>query len=145
LADSSRLYEIEHILPENPSTEAATEFGNGDLDELAQRLGNLVLVEKSINASLGNQAYSKKRPVYLQSQLLLTRSLAERPRVGTNTRIDVAVAGLESFDQWSATTIDRRQLLLAELAQRAWDIKGAVPPAKSGEADGTEGTEQKSA
>ena len=118
-------YEIEHILPENPSTEAVSEFGDGDLDELAQRLGNLVLAEKSINASLGNRPYSKKRPVYLQSQLLLTRSLSERPKVGTSTRIDLAVAELDSFDGWNATTIERRQLLLADLGRRAWDVKGA--------------------
>lgn len=115
-------YEIEHILPENPSNESVSEFGDGDLNELAQRLGNLVLVEKSINASLGNQAYSKKRPVYLQSQLLLTRALAERPKIGSSTRIDLAVAGLDPFDKWNATTVEDRQLLLAQLARRVWNV-----------------------
>ena len=122
-------YEIEHILPENPSAEAVSEFGDGDLDELAQRLGNFVLVEKSINASLGNQAYSKKRPIYLQSQLLLTRSLAERPKVGTNTRIDMAVAKLEPFGEWNAKRIDERQSHLAEVARRVWDISDVAPTA----------------
>ncbi|ONS59884.1 DUF262 domain-containing protein [Burkholderia cenocepacia] len=115
-------YEIEHILPENPSSEAVSEFGDGDLNELAQRLGNLVLAEKSINASLGNRPYSKKRPVYLQSQLLLTRSLSERPKIGSSTRIDLAVAELDPFDSWSAAAIERRQMLLADLARRTWDV-----------------------
>ena len=119
-------YEIEHILPENPSNESVSEFGPGDQNELAQRLGNLVLAEKSINASLGNQAYSKKRPVYLQSQLLLTRSLAERPKVGFSTRIDQAVANLDPFDQWNAASIEKRQQGLTNLARRTWDISGVA-------------------
>lgn len=118
----SNSYEIEHILPEHPSGDSVSEFGQGDLDELAQRLGNLVLVEKAINASLGNQAFSKKRPVYLQSQLLLTRSIAERPKVGSNTRIDQAVANLDPFAQWNAASIEKRQLGLADLARRTWKI-----------------------
>lgn len=119
-------YEIEHIFPENPSNDSVSEFGPGNRDELAQRLGNLVLVEKSINASLGNHAYSKKRPVYLQSQLLLTRALAERPKVGSSTRIDQAVANLDPFYQWNAASIEKRQLDLADLARRTWDISGTV-------------------
>lgn len=126
-------FEIEHILPENPSSEAVSEFGGGDLDELAQRLGNLVLAEKSINASLGNRPYSKKRHVYLQSQLLLTRVLPERPKIGSNTRIDRTVAALSPFDSWNADAIERRQCLLADLAWRAWGIVGGVSSVQSTE------------
>ena len=71
-------FEIEHVFPQNPSEEAVKEFGTATDSNIANRLGNLALVEKSINASLGNRAYSNKRAVYLQSQLLLTRAIAER-------------------------------------------------------------------
>ena len=67
--------DIEHILPQNPTTEAVAEFGDGDLPELARRLGNLVLAEDSINRSLGNRPYSSKRSAYAGSQFLLTRAL----------------------------------------------------------------------
>jgi hypothetical protein len=68
--------------------------------------------------------------VYLQSQLLLTRSLSERPKVGANTRIDLAVAKLNPFGNWNATTIDGRQVLLADLARRAWDVIEGSPTVK---------------
>src|SRR5690606_31764886 len=90
-------YEIEHIFPQTPKAEAAAEFGPVSEQEVVQRLGNLVLVEKSINTSLGNRPYSEKRPVYQQSKLLLTRALSERPKVGANTRIDRAVALIEPY------------------------------------------------
>jgi hypothetical protein len=119
-------FELEHILPQTPSDAARQEFGDGDVFQLTNRLGNLVLVEKSINASLGNRSYSSKRPVYLQSQLLLTRSIAERPKVGVSTRIDTAVARLEPFETWNADAIERRQRMLSLLARRVWDVPDSL-------------------
>jgi hypothetical protein len=115
-------YEIEHIYPQDPSEEAADEFGGAEDPEIAQRLGNLVLVEKSINASLGNKPYSQKRAIYPQSRLLLTRALAERPQVGANTRIDRAVAAIEPYPVWTAETIDHRQGTLVTLARAVWGV-----------------------
>lgn len=88
-------YEVEHIFSQTPGAEAAAEFGPVSDPEVVQRLGNFVLVEKSINTLLGNRPYSEKRQVYQQSKLLLARALSERPKVGTNTRIDRAVASIE--------------------------------------------------
>lgn len=115
-------FEIEHIFPQTPGDEATAEFGNFEDTQIADRLGNLVLVEKSINASLGNQAYSKKRDVYRQSQLLLTRALAERPKVGTSTRIDIAVASLDPFEVWNEAAVVNRQDKLTSLARSAWRL-----------------------
>lgn len=115
-------FEIEHIFPQQPSEECVAEFGEYADPQIANRLGNLVLVEKSINASLGNRPYSHKRPVYLQSQLLLTKALAERPKVGANTKIDVAVAGLNPFPAWHETTVINRQNILAALARSLWHV-----------------------
>ena len=115
-------FEIEHIFPQQPSDEAAAEFGVFEDPDLADRLGNLVLVEKSINASLGNGSYSQKRDVYPQSQLLLTKALAERPRVGINTKIDVAVAELDSFVEWNEAAVIQRQDKLATLARAIWHL-----------------------
>ena len=114
--------EIEHIFAQQPSQESGEEFGEFEDPELPDRLGNLVLVEKSINASLGNQPYSQKREVYSQSQLLLTKALAERPRVGKNTRIDRAVAELEVFPEWNEGGVLRRQDMLRNLARNIWRI-----------------------
>lgn len=115
-------YEIEHIFPQNPCPEASEEFGAFDDPEAAQLLGNLVLVEKSINASLGNRPYSEKRPVYQQSKLLLTRALAERPKVGADTKIDRAVASIEPYPTWTETAIGHRQRALVSLARAIWGV-----------------------
>lgn len=115
-------YEVEHILPQNPTNEAVSEFGSSTDSRVAERLGNLVLVEKSINASLGNRPFSRKRAIYNQSQLLLTRSIAERPKVGVHTRIDAAVEQLHPFEVWNEGTVDARQRSLAALAAAVWRV-----------------------
>ncbi|MCG3183274.1 MAG: hypothetical protein ICCCNLDF_01360 [Planctomycetes bacterium] len=115
-------YEIEHIYPQNPSEEAVKEFGEFKDPKTPQRLGNLVLAEKSINSSLGKKPYSQKRKVYPQSQLLLTRALAERPQVGSNTKIDTAVAGIEPFTEWNEANVQKRQEFLAKLARQVWAV-----------------------
>lgn len=115
-------YEVEHIFPQTPNAEAAAEFGPVSDPEVVQRLGNLVLVEKSINTSLGNRPYSEKRPVYQQSKLLLTRSLSERPKVGANTRIDRAVALIEPYSLWSEGAVHQRQRSLVTLARAVWGL-----------------------
>ena len=115
-------FEIEHIFPQRPSDDAVAEFGAFEDQDIANRLGNLVLVERSINASLGNRRYSRKRPVYCQSKLLLTRALAERPKVGANTKIDTAVAKLEPAVDWNEAAVTKRQGGLATLARLTWRV-----------------------
>lgn len=115
-------YEIEHIFPQHPSAEATAEFGPIRDKELTQSLGNLVLVEKSINASLGNGPYSRKQPIYRQSKLLLTRALSETPKVGSHTRIDRAVAALTPYPTWNEASIQDRQRVLTRLARAVWGL-----------------------
>lgn len=123
---TSNGFEIEHIFPQTPTDEAKQEFGSTSDANVANRIGNLVLVEKSINASLGNRAFSKKRPVYLQSQLLLTRAVSERPKVGANTRIDAAVASLEPFTEWNEKSVVKRQESIRGLARTIWNVPTKV-------------------
>ncbi|TKW63461.1 MAG: DUF262 domain-containing protein [Paracoccus denitrificans] len=115
-------FEIEHIYPQNPTPAAAEQFGEISDPTIVQRLGNLVLAEKSINASLGNRPYSEKRPVYQQSKLLLTRALSERPKVGANTRIDRAVAKIEPYPDWNESSITDRQKALGTLSRAIWGM-----------------------
>jgi Protein of unknown function (DUF1524) len=122
-------YEIEHVYPQNPSARTAAEFGSRSAPNLAQRLGNLVLVEKSINASLGNRPYSEKSQVYTKSNLLLTRALSETPKVGAKTKIDRAVAGLAPFSSWNAAAIAKRQRQLVHLCCTIWGVpEFPLPP-----------------
>lgn len=116
-------FEIEHIHPQNPGADAMTEFGDTQDRLVTSRLGNLVLVEKAINASLGNKPFSVKRHVYKQSQVLLTRAIADRPEVGRDTKIDLAVDPFEPFQTWNAEAVVKRQEQLVGLARRVWHIR----------------------
>ena len=115
-------FEIEHIFPQTPSEKATKEFGVYKNPLVAAQLGNLVLVEKSINTSLGNRAYSEKKKVYRESQLLLTRALAEKPRIGKKTKIDAAVSELEPFPTWNEASVEMRQAQLTQLAREIWGV-----------------------
>ena len=115
-------FQIEHIFPQQPSKKAMDEFGDFDDDYISECLGNLVLVERAINASLGNKAYSRKKEVYPQSQLLLTRVLSNRPRVGVNTKIDRAVRVVKTFTEWNQDAVVYRQESLSSLARSVWGL-----------------------
>ena len=115
-------FQIEHIQPTNPCQEAADEFGSATDPGIINRLGNLVLVEKPINASLGNKPFSKKRLVYPQSKLLLVHAISERPKIGANTSVDRAVRDLEPFTVWNELSVISRQAKLGALARLIWNV-----------------------
>jgi uncharacterized protein with ParB-like and HNH nuclease domain len=124
--------EVEHILPDTPKPEVKDAFDKIDqYDTCKEMLGNLTLLEKTINGSVQNDLYAKKVPGYRQSAYLLTKSLAEKPKVGVNTQLNRAVEHLISFDRWDSKTIERRQGMLARLAVFVWDMPGerALPDA----------------
>lgn len=115
--------EIEHILPSNPRTDVRAAFEKPEsYDDYAGRLGNLTLLEKTINASVSNGSFSEKAPGYRQSAFLLTKSLVEKPQVGVNTQLNRAVADLLQFEKWSSLAIEQRQEMLIKLARKVWDI-----------------------
>lgn len=115
--------DIEHILPQNPTVLVRDAFDKkGQYDEYVEKLGNLTLLEKTINISVSNEAYDKKLPGYRQSAFLLTKSLAEKPQVGVNTRLNRAVKNLQAFAEWDSKSIESRQKMLAALAKSVWSI-----------------------
>ena len=89
----NRNVHIEHILSETPTAELRDSFDRSDeYDDYVVRLGNLTLLEDTINSSIRNGSYDEKMLGYRQSSFLLTKSLAEKPHVGLNTRLNRAVA-----------------------------------------------------
>lgn len=124
-------YEIEHIHPQNPSPEAAQEFGEMTDPSMTNRLGNLVLVEKQINASLGNKAYSEKKQVYPKSKLLFVHSITAVPQIGKATSIDRAVRNVVPYSSWNDQAIVSRQNMIAGLSQEIWNIPGTNTSASS--------------
>jgi uncharacterized protein with ParB-like and HNH nuclease domain len=116
--------EIEHILPDTPTTELRANWADGNpasaYDEYKNKLGNLTLLEKPINIVASNDYYSAKQIEYRKSNNYLTRSLVELINVGQNTSISRMNEKLSSFDAWTAIAIDNRHALLVALAQDVW-------------------------
>lgn len=116
--------DIEHILPDSGDTEAVAEFGQGGNDqEVIQQLGNLLLIEKSINRAIQNAKYSEKIKTYPQSKYLMTRCQADKSsgQVGVADKITKTVEQLEVFPTWNLAAVRQRQVFLARLASRIWD------------------------
>ena len=118
--------DIEHILPGNGDEDAKAEFGDGaDDDEIIQRLGNLMLIEKAINRAISNKKYSEKIAVYPQSKYLLTRCQASKQsgQVGVADKITKTVSELEVFPHWDASMVEKRQQFLTRIACDVWDVR----------------------
>ncbi len=112
---------VEHILPQTPRPGVRETFDKPDeYDIYMQRLGNLMLLEKTINSSIGNDAFSVKKNGYAESGFLLTKSLVRSPEVGKDTALNRAVKDLLQFENWDSETIEARQKMLKLLAWQTW-------------------------
>jgi hypothetical protein len=119
--------EVEHVLPQKLDATVLALFDKpNDAAEYIPRLGNLALLEKSINASISNGTFEAKKAAYPQSNFLLTKAIAAKPVVGKDTAVDRAVRLLEPFATWTSDTIARRQEFLKRLAQSVWEMP--IPP-----------------
>lgn len=103
---------IEHILPQSKQ------------DTYSSKIGNLTLLEKTINSSICDKDYQYKLLGYRQSKILITRSLAEKIGVGNNTQMNRAMnnLGLINFDTWDHDSIDKRQEILVNIAMKVWGL-----------------------
>jgi hypothetical protein len=118
-----RSNDIEHILPETPTAEYRSAFDKSeDYDDYKQRIGNLTLLEHTINASLGNGVYDSKESAYRASQYVLTNSVFEVPAFGTNTRLHKAASLLPQSKAWDSAAIERRGVGLVNLARLVWGM-----------------------
>ena len=116
--------EIEHILPEKPTEDIVSDFDKPkEIEEYIHKLGNLTLLEKSINASIQNSLFYIKKDSYKKSNLYLTKSIAETITIGKNTAINRAVKGLKEFQIWNSQSIKERQKILTDLAKKVWDME----------------------
>ncbi|MGW0477520.1 DUF262 domain-containing protein [Streptomyces coeruleorubidus] len=97
---------LEHVYPQNAVPEDWSEFitvsGNQeDADNWIYRIGNMVLLQASVNSHLGNKPFKEKAEVLKASQFKLTREVGECP-------------------EWTPEAIQSRQERLADLAVRTW-------------------------
>ena len=125
----NRKIEIEHILPFDPIPEVKAQYedihGEDSYYLDSMMLGNLTLLERPINASIGRKPFTEKKEEYLKSKFLLTRSIASLENVGQNTSINRMNENLMSFEMWDEVTIKQRQEMLLNLAKEIWSIDGS--------------------
>ena len=86
------------------------------------RLGNLTLLENSINKSIQNEGYDVKAKAYKQSKFYLTSALSELVDQGIDTAINRTNKILRAWPNWNKAAIEDRQLLLYELSEMIWGI-----------------------
>lgn len=116
--------EMEHILPNNPDKDLRSHFtecnSDADYDEYKIKLGNFTLLEKPINIVASNKFFESKKDVYKKCKYYLTSSIVELNTVGKNSSINRVNEKLQSFNDWTAESIDNRQEMLVNLAEEIW-------------------------
>ncbi len=91
---------VEHILPENPTEDWKDSFSRDQADKFIYRLGNLTLLEDSLNRRAGTLSFEEKKQLYAGSSYAITNHLAP--------------------GSWTPEVVTARQAALAERAVHIW-------------------------
>lgn len=121
-------YEIEHIWADHPERHQ-DEFGHpSEFQEYRNRIGGLLLLPKSFNASYGDLPYSEKRKHYA-GQNLLAKSLHEGAydhNPGFKRFIQESGLPFRAHAEFKKADLDARQTLYRKLAERIWNPERLV-------------------
>ena len=115
-------YEIEHIWADHPERHTDEFSHPSEFQEYRNRIGGLLLLPKSFNASYGDLPYEPKREHYL-GQNLLARSLhsgAYDHNPGFRRFIDQSGVEFRAHEQFNKADLDARQRLYEQLAEQIW-------------------------
>ena len=127
-------YEIEHIWADRPERHIDEFAHPSEFAEYRNRIGGLLLLPKSFNASYGDLPYIEKRQHYL-GQNLLARSLHEQAydhNPGFRRFIEESGLPFRAHAEFKKQDLDARQNLYCRLAERIWDPERLMQEAKSG-------------
>ncbi|NLG96415.1 MAG: DUF262 domain-containing protein [Chloroflexi bacterium] len=117
-------YEVEHIWADHYE-QHLDEFGHpADFAEYRNRIGGLLLLPKSFNASYSDLPYDQKREHYLK-QNLLAQSLHPKGyerNPGFLNFIERSGLQFKPYEHFKKANLDERQQLYTELAEQTWSI-----------------------
>ena len=123
VADKGPRYEIEHIWADHHERHADEFSHPADFAEYRNRIGGLLLLPKTFNASYGDLPYEKKLPYY-DSQNLLARSLgpqAYEHNPGFTAFIARSGLPFRPHEEFRRSDIEARSHLYRLVAERLWD------------------------
>jgi hypothetical protein len=136
VAEGRSRFEVEHIWADH-AEEHADEFTHpADFGEHRNRIGGLLLVPKSFNASYGDLTYQEKLPHYL-TQNLLARSLhpqCYQHNPGFLSFIATTNLPFHPCEKFRKPDIEDRSLLYRSIAERVWSPDQLLAEAEQGSA-----------
>lgn len=99
----SATFTVEHILPQNPEG-GWDQFSEIETDANIYRLGNMTLLETSLNRDIGNAAIEKKLVAFADSMFETTKKIAS------------------DNDDWTPQRVNARQNTMAKVAISIWRV-----------------------
>lgn len=115
--------EIEHVMPQTCTDKARYNLDEEEFAVYIHRLGNLTLLENSINKSIHNDNYASKSIAYKQSKFYITSSLSALVNQGQDTAINRTNLLLSAWPDWNKQAIEERQEMLYRLSEMIWEIR----------------------
>lgn len=141
--------EIEHVFPQKPDRTVWADFDDPEAAAgCVQRLGNLTLLEKPLNAAVCNSGFDSKLAAYKDSKIMLTRAIGNPDVFGKNTSLQRAIGLVATSPAahaslaagkapaWTSESIEARQATMAKLAREVWMVDHLSGQAISGPAKG---------
>lgn len=118
-------YEVEHIWANHPERHKSEFNHPTDFTEYRNRIGGLLLLPKSFNASYGDKPYDEKREHYY-GQNLLAQSLHEKAyehNPGFRRFREESGLAFRPHDEFRKNDLDARQELYRQIAEQIWNPK----------------------
>lgn len=120
LADRGARYEhstisVEHVLPRNPerSSQWLIDFPDEEeREEWTDRLANLVLLSRTMNARALNHDFERKKQEYVQRRGVVTFALTTQ---------------VLAEEEWTPTVLQRRQRELIDVLKKEWHLEQVSP------------------
>ena len=116
-------YEVEHIWADHADRHTDEFSHPTDFSEYRNRIGGLLLLPKSFNASYGDKPYADKREHYY-GQNLLAQSLHEKAYEhdpGFRRFVERTGLPFEAHVDFKKAEMDARQRMYGALAEQIWD------------------------
>ena len=123
VSEGKSRYEVEHIWADHPERHSAEFSHPADFAEHRNRIGGLLLLPKSFNASYGDLTYGDKLPHY-NTQNLLARSLHAQcydHNPGFLRFRDQSGLPFRSLPEFHKTELEARSQLYRQIAERIWN------------------------